>query len=83
MRYSELSKARRQIFDGVAIVALLSSVASGQAPASPRVLEANDIHLAESKADWVSVGVLPNGYVRVHNANVRKLIAVAYGGGRE
>jgi uncharacterized protein (TIGR03435 family) len=67
------------MFGGVTIVATLSGVASGQTPASPRVLEANDVHLAASKADWVSVGVLPNGYVRVHNASLRKLIAVAYG----
>jgi uncharacterized protein (TIGR03435 family) len=62
----------------VAIVAIMSRVASAQAPASPRVLEASDIHRAASNADWVSFGVLPNGYVRVHNATLRKLIAFAY-----
>jgi uncharacterized protein (TIGR03435 family) len=71
--------ARRQMFGAVAIVAILSGTVFGQAPASPHMLEASDIHLADSKADWVSVGVLPNGYVRVHNASLRKLIAVAYG----
>ena len=79
MSSSVLSRPHRQMFGGVAIVATLAGVASGQTAASPRVLEANDVHLAESKAGWVSVGILPNGYVRVHNANLRKLIAIAYG----
>lgn len=76
MRYNPLSKARLQICGGVSLVAILSAVLSAQ---TPRTLEANDIHLAEAKADWVSIGILPNGYVRVHNASLRKLIAVAYG----
>jgi uncharacterized protein (TIGR03435 family) len=71
--------AARQMFGGTAIVAVLSGAGFGQAPAAPRMLEASDIHLADAKADWVSVGVLPNGFVRVHNASLRKLIAVAYG----
>ncbi len=78
MWYSELPKRLRQIVGGVAIVASLASVVSAQSPASPRTLEANDIHLTEAKADWVSVGILPNGYVRVHNASLRKLVAFAY-----
>jgi len=78
MRYSAFSEGRPQMFAGVAI-AILSGVASAQAPATPRTLQASDIHVADSKADWVSVGILPNGYVRVHNASLRKLVAVAYG----
>jgi uncharacterized protein (TIGR03435 family) len=62
----------------IALLAVVSRVVWAQAPA-PRVLEAGDIHRVDSKADWVSVGLLPDGYVRFHNANLRKLIAVAYG----
>lgn len=79
MRCSALSKWYRQTFGGVAIVASLARVAAAQTSASPRVLEASDIRVADAKADWVSVGILPNGYVRVHEASLRKLIAVAYG----
>jgi uncharacterized protein (TIGR03435 family) len=79
MQFSASSKGRLQLFGGAAIVAILSTVASGQTLAPPPVLEANDIHLAESKADWISIGILPNGYVRIHNASLRKLVAVAYG----
>ncbi|HKW11376.1 MAG TPA: hypothetical protein VJO33_13420 [Gemmatimonadaceae bacterium] len=79
MPFSTLSKRLHQILGGVAIVAMMSSVATAQTPVSSRMLEANDIQLAGAKADWVSVGILPNGYVRVHNASLRKLVAVAYG----
>jgi uncharacterized protein (TIGR03435 family) len=78
MRFSAFLKGRLHIFGGIA-VAILTSVASGQMPASPAALQGTDIHRAGSKADWVSVGVLPNGYVRILNASLRKLIAVAYG----
>ena len=77
MRSNALSRLHRQIFGGLAIVATLSGLVSGQTRTSTRVLEANDLHMAGSKADWVSVGILPNGYVRIRNANLRKLIAVA------
>lgn len=79
MHYCELSRCYRQMLGGLAVVATLASVASAQTPPSRRVLEASDIRPANTKADWVSVGVLPNGSVRVHNASLRKLIAVAYG----
>jgi uncharacterized protein (TIGR03435 family) len=79
MRYSALSNWYRQTLGGVAIVAALARAASAQTPAPSRVLEPSDIHPADAKADWVSVGILPNGYVRVHNASLRKLIGVAYG----
>ena len=78
MRYSASSSWYRQTFGGVAFIATLARVASAQTPA-PRILEASDIHSADTKVDWVSVGVLPNGYVRMHNVSLRKLIAVAYG----
>ena len=78
MRFMAVLKGRHRLFGGVAIIALLSWPVSAQT-APPRVLEASDIHLVESKPDWVSVGILPNGYVRVHGASLRRLIAVAYG----
>jgi uncharacterized protein (TIGR03435 family) len=73
-----LSKRQRQTFGGAAIVALLAGAVSAQTPASPRLLAANDIHLA-AKSEWVSVGILPDGWVRIRNASLRKLVAVAYG----
>ncbi len=79
MRSSALSRLHHQIFGGLAMVATLSGFVSGQTGTSRKVLEASDLRLAASKADWVSVGMLPNGYVRIRNANLRKLIAVAYG----
>lgn len=77
MLRSVLSTGRRCIFGGLPILAILSSVMSAQTPT--RRLEASEIHLAESKANWSSLGVLPDGYVRVHNATLRELVAFAYG----
>src|SRR4051794_25383316 len=73
------SKVFHQMLGGAVIVAILSTATSGQAPAPSRHLDVDDIKLAESKGDWVSTGILPNGYIRIHNASLRKLLAVAYG----
>src|SRR5262245_1954935 len=79
MLYSTWSTCRRSAFGGIACVAVLWNVLAAQTGAPRRILEITDIRPAESNADWVSVGILPNGYVRIHNASLKKLVAVAYG----
>ena len=65
------------------IVSLLLELALGQSTNPPQSFEAVEIQPASSADSWVSVGILPNGYVRCHNATLRMLIAAAYDRGDE
>ena len=79
MRYNAaFSKRHRETLGGVIIVALLTGGVSAQTPTSGRTLEASDIHAA-ARSEWISLGILPNGWVRMRNASLRKLVGVAYG----
>src|ERR1035438_10686507 len=60
------------------IVSLLLELAFGQSTKPPQSFETVEIQPASSRDSWVSVGILPNGYVRCHNATLRMLIAAAY-----
>jgi uncharacterized protein (TIGR03435 family) len=78
MRYNASLKQQRQTLGGAAILIMLAGTVFAQAPASSRRLEASDIHVAAT-GEWISLGILPNGWVRTRNASLRKLVAVAYG----
>ncbi|MEP6621638.1 MAG: TIGR03435 family protein [bacterium] len=79
MSVDALLKARRVVVEGLVLAALTSASAFGQTGGTPRILVAADIQLAKAGSRWTSVGVLPDGYVRVRNASVRQLVAAAYG----
>jgi uncharacterized protein (TIGR03435 family) len=66
------------MFKAVGIVSLLLEAALGQSTNPPRSFEAAEIQPANGADSWVSMGLLPNGHVRCHNATLRMLIAAAY-----
>jgi uncharacterized protein (TIGR03435 family) len=66
------------MFKAVGMVSLLLEAALGQSANPPRSFEAAEIQPANGVDSWVSVGLLPNGHVRCHNAGLRMLIAAAY-----
>jgi uncharacterized protein (TIGR03435 family) len=57
---------------------LLSVVAFGQSTKPQHSFDAAEIHASNSADQWTSLGVLPNGHVRSHNATLRMIIAAAY-----
>ena len=65
------------MFKALGIISLLLVAAFGQST-NPRSFESADIQPAASMDTWVSVGLLPNGHIRCHNATLRMLIAAAY-----
>ena len=61
------------------LTAQLEGARTAHAQQPPRILEAADLKSTRPGAEWTSVGVLPNGFVRIHNASLRTLVATAYG----
>jgi uncharacterized protein (TIGR03435 family) len=71
------------MFKALGIVSLLLEVALGQSTNPPRSFESAEIRPADRGDSWVTVGLLPNGRVRCHNATLRTLIAAAYDRGED
>src|ERR1039457_4103243 len=76
---SKLGRGIRLMFAVLAVIFLiLPADTFGQSTKFQLSFDAADIHASNSTDQWVSLGVLPDGHVRSHNATLRMIIAAAY-----
>jgi uncharacterized protein (TIGR03435 family) len=76
---SKLGRVMRLMLTALPVAVLFPAAAFGQSPKSQPSFDAVDVHASNSTDQWVSIGVLPDGHVRSHNASLRMLIVAAYG----